>query len=83
MGRQSLKLREVSSFTREVFDDNWEAGKAALIIKAILEVNSPRISDIACAMEGDMRTNSKMIHRFLQVTDAKKSLNRLEKKQPE
>lgn len=77
MGRRTLRIKEIFGFTREVFDDDHRAEKAALIIKAILEVNSPRISDIACAMEGDMRSNSKMIHRFLHITDTKQALSRL------
>jgi hypothetical protein len=77
LGRQGLKLSEINSYTNELFNDQWQAEKAARIIKAILEVHSPRIADIALAMEGDVRANDKMIHRFLKDTDTKEALNRL------
>jgi hypothetical protein len=59
LGRQGLKLSEIISFTNELFNDEWQAEKAARIIKAILEVHSPRIADIALTMEGDVRTADK------------------------
>jgi hypothetical protein len=77
LGRSGLKLSEIISFTNELFNDEWQSEKAARIIKAILEVHSPRIADIALAMKGDVRANDKMIHRFLKDTDTKEALNRL------
>ncbi len=77
MGRRNLTLGEAKSFTAVLFDRKDQAEKAARIINGIQEAQSPRISDIACAMEGDMRANYKMIERFLSVADTKEALNRL------
>jgi hypothetical protein len=77
MGRRNLTLQEAKNFTAELFDRPDQAEKAARIIKGIQEARSSRISDIATVMEGDMRANDKMIHRFLSVTDTKEALNRL------
>jgi Transposase DDE domain len=77
VGKRNLTIGEARSFTEELFDRPDLAEKAARIIKAIYEARSPRVSDIACAMEGDMQANYKMIERFLKVTDTKAALNRL------
>ncbi len=77
MGRRNLTISEAKSFTEELFDREDQAEKAACIIKGIHEAQSSRISDIAAVMEGDIRANDKMIHRFLRVADTKEALNRL------
>ncbi len=77
MGRRNLTHGEARSFTRELFDREEQAEKAARIIQGIHQAQSSRISDIAGVMEGDVRANDKMIHRFLRVTDTKEALNRL------
>lgn len=77
MNKQKLTLGEAQSFTRELFDREEKAEKAAAIVKAIHEAQSPRISDIAAVIEGDIRAGDKMIHRFLRATDTKEALNRL------
>jgi DDE family transposase len=71
---QSIKLWR---FTRELFDDARQAAQAADILQAQLQARSPRLSDIARAMNGKPESNYKRLHRFLHAVDVKAALWRL------
>ncbi len=77
MNHQVLTFRRMEQFTDYLFDSKDQARKAALILKAILEVRSPRLSDISQAMPGNPEANYKMLQRFLQATDPREALLRL------
>ena len=77
MNSQILTFRRMEQFTDYLFDDREEARKAALILKAILEARSPRLSDISQALPGNPQSNYKMLQRFLKATDPREALLRL------
>jgi hypothetical protein len=77
MGRHKLRLEEIAQITNELFNDDWTSEKAARIIQAILEAQSPQDYGYYLCYGGDVRTSYKMIHRFLKDTDTKQALNRL------
>ncbi|MGQ9477380.1 MAG: hypothetical protein ACUVRH_02685 [Candidatus Bipolaricaulia bacterium] len=77
MDHQVLTFRRIEQFTDYLFDSKDQAHKAALILKAILETRSPRLSDISQEMPGNPETNYKMIQRFLKTTDPREALLRL------
>jgi hypothetical protein len=64
-------------FAQLLFDSNDLARKGAIILKAILEAQSPRFSEIAQKMPGTADANYKFIQRFLASTDPKATLLRL------
>jgi hypothetical protein len=72
-----LKSIPFFHFAQLLFDSKDLARKAAVILKAILEVQSPRLSEIAQKMPGMSDANYKQIQRFLAQTDPKTTLLRL------
>lgn len=66
-----------SRFAAVFFDSPELARKATLILKAILEAQSPRLSEIAQKMPGTPATNYKQLQRFLTTVDPKTILLRL------
>ena len=72
-----LKSIPFFDFAQVLFDSKDDARKAAAILKAMLEVQSPRLTDIAQKMTGKPDANYKQIQRFLAATDPKTILLRL------
>jgi hypothetical protein len=60
-----------------LFDSRDLARKGAIILKAILEAQSPRLSEIAQKMPGKPEANYKVIQRFLASTEPQATLLRL------
>jgi hypothetical protein len=52
-------------FARLLFDSNNLARKGAIVLKAILEAQSPRLSEIVQKMPGTPVANYKFLQRFL------------------
>lgn len=75
MNNQSVSIDNIKQFTDQCFDR--DSGKAARIIKGILDSGSPRMSDISNAMEGNSDANYKTIQRFIAKNDPKEALHRL------
>jgi len=65
MNHQLLTFRRMEQFTDYLFDSKDQARKAALILKAILQARSPRLSDISQEMSGNPQANYKALQRFL------------------
>jgi hypothetical protein len=72
-----LKSIPFSQFAQLLFDTKDLARKATVILKAILEAQSPRLSEIAQKMPGKPAANYKHIQRFLATTDPRLILLRL------
>jgi hypothetical protein len=72
-----LKSIPFFHFAQLLFDSTDLARKAAVILKAILEAQSPRLSEIAQKMPGTAEANYKQIQRFLAKIDPKAILLRL------
>jgi hypothetical protein len=72
-----LKSIPFFHFAQLLFDSKDLARNAAVILKAILEAQSPRLSDIAQKMPGTPAANYKQIQRFLAKIDPKSILLRL------
>ena len=62
-----LKSIPFTDFAQALFDSPAIARKAAVILKAILEAQSPRLSEIAQKMPGKPDANYKQIQRFAQM----------------
>ncbi len=62
---------------RYLVDDEKLAEKGARIAKALLEAQSPRLTDISEKMVGKSSSRYKEIQRFLKEVDLKKCLMRL------
>lgn len=60
-----LKSIPFFQFAQLLFDSKESARKGAIILKAILEAQSPRLSEIAQKMPGKSPANYKVIQRFL------------------
>jgi hypothetical protein len=71
------KCIKFSEFVRYLLDDKKLAKKGTEIIAALLEAQSPRMSNIAEKMTGKSERGYKVIQRFLQRVDLKKTLLRL------
>jgi hypothetical protein len=72
-----LKSIPFFDFAQALFDSKDDARKAAVILKALLEAQSPRLTDIAQKMPSKLDANYKQIQRFLASTDPKTTLLRL------
>lgn len=72
-----LKSIPFFQFAQLLFDSKADAHKAAIILKAILEAQSPRLSEIAQKMPGKPGANYKLIQRFLTSQDPQAILLRL------
>ncbi len=70
-------------FLRHLFDDEDQVEKAARIIKALLEAQSPRLTAISEKMSGKSESRYKEIQRFLKKTDLKQTLLRLYQEEAE
>lgn len=70
-------------FLRHLFDDEDEVEKAARIIKALLEAQSPRLTAISEKMNGKSESRYKEIQRFPKKTDLKQTLLRLYQEEAE
>jgi hypothetical protein len=70
-------------FLRYLFDDEDLVEKGARIIKALLEAQSPRLTDISEKMIGKSESRYKEIQRFLKKTDLKQALIRLYQEEAE
>ena len=75
MNMKYVKHSTIKRFTDQCFDR--ESEKAARIVKGVLDAQSPRLSDIANAMEGNPEANYKTIQRFIDKHDTKAALHRL------
>ena len=71
------KFIRIQRFAKQLFDDDKKAKQASEIMEAILEAQSPRISDIADKMKGGEAGNYKKVQRFLKSTDTHRALQRL------
>jgi hypothetical protein len=72
-----LKSIPFFDFAQLLFDSKGVARTASVILKAILEAQSPRLSDIAQKMPGTPAANYKQLQRFLATTDPRTALLRL------
>ena len=72
-----LKFINISNFMSYLFDDESQALKAAEIVRAILEAQWPRLSNVAEKMDGKAEANYKAIQRFISRVDVKRQLQRL------
>ncbi|OGN93331.1 MAG: hypothetical protein A2Z71_08270 [Chloroflexi bacterium RBG_13_50_21] len=70
------KFINFSAFMRYLFDDEKLVEPGAKIIHALLEAQSPRLSNIAEKMKGKSGSCYKIIQRFLQKVDLKQVLLR-------
>ena len=70
-------------FLGYLLDDEKLVEKGAQIIKALLEAQSPRLSNIAEKMEGKSESSYKKIQRFLSKVDMKRTLLRLYQEEAE
>jgi hypothetical protein len=71
------KFINFSDFMQYLFDDQKQAEKAAQIVQALLEAQSPRISNIVEKMQGKSEACYKAVQRFLAPLDVKQHLLRL------
>jgi hypothetical protein len=71
------KFTQLLPFVQELFADQTVSRKAARILTGILNSRSPRMSDIARAMDGSEDANYKSIQRFLYANDLQSVLLRL------
>ncbi len=71
------KCINFQGFMRYLLDDEELAEKGAEIIKAMLEAQSPRLTNISEKMTGNSGSNYKVIQRFIKKVDLKKLLMRL------
>jgi hypothetical protein len=65
------KFINFSSFVRYLFDDSKMVEQGSKIIRALLEAQSPRLSNIAEKMPGNSASCYKRIQRFLHKVDLK------------
>lgn len=77
------KCIKFQRFLRYLLDDDELVEKGARIIRALLEAQSPRLSDISEKMTGKSESRYKEIQRFLKKTDLKQSLLRLYQEEAE
>jgi Transposase DDE domain len=70
------KCINFSAFMRYLFDDTKMVEQGSKIIRALLEAQSPRLSNIAEKMRGNSASCYKRIQRFLQKVDMKQVLLR-------
>jgi hypothetical protein len=70
------KFINFSVFMRYLFDDTKMVEQGSKIIRALLEAQSPRLSNIAEKMRGNSASCYKRIQRFLQKVDMKQVLLR-------
>ena len=71
------KFIRISEFAKQLFADQNQALRAGEILQAIIEANSPRLSDIAARMPGNEDASYKRIQRFIQENDPQDALRLL------
>lgn len=71
------KCIQLLEFARSLFDSETEAKQVALVLQAILDAQSPRISAISHAMPGNPEANYKAIQRLLARSEPQDALLRL------
>ncbi len=71
------KCISFEEFVGYLFDDEQTQRKASKIIRAIMEAQSPRISNISAKMAGRSESEYKAIQRFLEEVELKRVLMRL------
>lgn len=67
----------MQDFCQYLFDNEKHAETAALILQAILNARSPRLSDLSHKMPANPDANYKRIQRFLTTAEPKNALQRL------
>ncbi len=72
-----LQSNQIFQFAQLLFDNDEIARQATPILKAILDAQSARQSEIAQKMRGTPEANYKHLQRFMQKVDAKETLLRL------
>lgn len=72
-----LQSNQIFQFAQLLFDSDAVARQATPILKAILDAQSARQSEIAQKMRGTPDANYKHLQRFMQKVDAKQTLLRL------
>ena len=72
-----LQSNQIFRFAQLLFDSDDVARQATPILKAILDTQSARLSEIAQHMRGTPVANYKHLQRFMQKVDAKETLLRL------
>lgn len=72
-----LQSNQIFQFAQWLFDSEAVARQATPILKAILDAQSPRQSEIAQKMRGTPAANYKQLQRFMHKVDAKQTLLRL------
>jgi hypothetical protein len=72
-----FKCIDLTDFVYYLFDDQRMARKAAVILKALLEAQSPRLSMIAEKVDKKAEAAYKMVQRFLAECDPRPILLRL------
>lgn len=77
------KCIKFQAFLRYLFDDERSLGKASVLVRALLDAQSPRLSAIAEHMPGTSSSNYKAIQRFLNQVDLKQLLKRFYQEQAE
>ena len=77
------KCINFSAFMDLLIDDEKLARRGAEILKALLEAQSPRLSNISEQMAGKGERNYKAIQRFLQKVDMKRLLMRFYQEEAE
>jgi hypothetical protein len=77
------KCIRILPFTKELFDQEDQAKKAARIMEGILKAHSGRLTTISHKMKGNPAGNYKLIQRFIKQVDLKGVLLRLFQEQAE
>jgi hypothetical protein len=77
------KCIKILPFTKELFDQEDLAKKAARILKGILKARSGQLTHISHKMKGNPDGNYKLVQRFLKQVDLKQILLRLFQDQAE
>ncbi len=72
-----LELSDVEKFADQIFAGKDEVRKGAVILKAILDAGSLRLTDLSQVMPGTTQASYKAIHRFLKLSDPQEALWRL------
>ncbi|MCC7161962.1 MAG: transposase [Anaerolineae bacterium] len=72
-----LQSTQIFRFAQMLFDTDAVARQVTPILKAILDAQSARLSEIAQKMRGTPAANYKHLQRFMQNVDAKETLLRL------
>lgn len=71
------KFIRISQFAKQLFTDQKVAQQASQIMQGIMEARSPRLSDIAAKMPGNVAASYKRIQRFLQEQEPQEALRML------